>query len=144
MLSLTHLFGFGCSAGASGPPDFAPDALDIANINETGGTGFQALTNAVSVSGINQTISVRATISGVSGAASATLRQYRNGAQVDSVAVANGADTEVTYVAGNTLSFGVVTTGSSGASKSFTVTLTNQSDGGATLDTFTSFTQIDI
>lgn len=144
MLALTQLAGFGVSAIAGGPPDVTPDPIDITGINESAGSGFLAFSGSASITGINQTVSLRATISGVSGAASATLRQYRNGVQTDSVAVTAGADTEVTYVAGNTLSFGVVTTGAPGNSKSFTVTITNQTDGGATLDAFTSTTLIDL
>lgn len=62
---------------------------------------------------------------------------------MDSVAVAGAADTEATYVAGNTMHFVVTTVGAPGATKSFTVTLTNQTDGGVTLDAFTSATLID-
>lgn len=132
MLNLTQLTGFG--GGSTTPADVTPDAIDITNIS---GTDF-VLSNVVSISGINQSIVLRATCSSASGAATGEIAQLRNGAEISSALMTNGSFCEGSFVNGDTLRFAVEVSGSPGQGRTCTVTLSNQSDGGAVIDTFTA------
>lgn len=116
--ALTGL-GTGSGGGSSGS-DVTPDAI---NWTDATGANF-GVTNKQTISGINAPISLQVNRTGV-----ALLYYIKNGASA--VNVANGG--VVVVVDGDTLAWSI---GTNGTSVSGVVTVTNQSDGGATVDTF--------
>lgn len=110
-----------------GGSDQTPAAVNWANIS-----GSVAASNAnQTISGINVPIVLRATISSAAGGGSPrVLGNSLTGAVCD---LDNGEYFEVTVTNGQALHFTVIVDGA----RSCTVTITNQSDAGAVLDTFT-------
>ena len=121
---------------ASGAGDRTPDALNWANV----GPGSAPQNNgARTIAGVNAPITLRAAISSFSstGGGARTLQIYRNGVSVASVTAAAAAFVEASFSAGDTCYFlASQTTPGSGNNWSGTVTVTNQSDAAAVLDTF--------
>lgn len=125
-------------------PDYTPNAVDWGNIGgSTNDASFYLANSEQGFWGINQAITVRATISNVvkSGniVANSRLDFQRNGAYVhDTSGIGNGYWTEATFTVGQVGRFIAHAGTSSGTGTlSYTVTVTNQSAGGAVLDTFT-------
>lgn len=133
MLMMSQLCGFGAAQVPSGG-DVVPDAINITNISGTDAVQ----SNSVTISGINQAITIRAAFSSVGGLATSMIYLFRNGVIVDSDSpITNGGAIEGAFVAGDVLQFEVEVSGAPGQSRSGTVTLTNQSDAGTVIDTFT-------
>lgn len=125
-------------------PDPHPNAVNWANISgSTNDASFYLSNAALTIGGINQAITIRATTSNVTKSgnivADSRLAVHRNGVHVhNSTTINNGAWTEATVTNGQTLQFFAHAGTSAGtAGISYTVTVTNQSAGGAVLDTFT-------
>jgi hypothetical protein len=134
MLKLTQLIGFGTGGGGT---DATPDAIDFSDISDSGFIA-SALTNAVTISGIDTTITLRLSLT--SGMSSfRTVDVYRAGSYV--ATGSSGTTIDVTVTNGQTLQYGF-TNSQDVSTWSGTATVTNLSDGGATLDTFT-YTLID-
>jgi len=129
MLTLTQHIGFG--SGSGGGTDVTPNAIAF---NDVWDQGFvaDAATNVQTISGIDTTITLRLQVTvGMSNVQ--TLKVYRNGALVFTVISGDYVDVDMTN--GQTLQYAFRN------SENFsewqgTATLTNLSDGGATLDTF--------
>lgn len=116
------------SAASGGGADVTPTAVNWANISEaTSGSGSNA---TQTIAAIDTAITLRAewTVSG----STPTVYVYRNGALLTS---SSTSPIDFSVSVGQTVSF-VITVPASG-SASGTVTVKNQSDGAATLDTFT-------
>lgn len=129
MLKLTQLAGFGSGGGGT---DATPNAIDFNNISDSGFTA-SAGTNVVTITGIDTTITLRLTLtSGMSGLRVVTV--YRNGAFVSQGT--SGTTIDVAMTNGQTLQY-FFTNSQDASTWSGTATVTNLSDGGATLDTFT-------
>ena len=130
MLKLTQLIGFG--AGAGGGTDATPDAIDFGDIADSGFIA-SAFTNAVTISGIDTTITLRLSLT--SGMTSLRVVDvYRDGAFVTEGS--SGSTIDVSMTNGQTLQY-AFTNSQNSTTWSGTATVTNLSDGGATLDTFT-------
>lgn len=132
MLTLTQLIGFG--SGGGGGTDATPNAIDFNDISDSGITA-SAFTNVVTISGIDTTITLRLTLT-VAMASGRSVLVYRDGAFVSSSS--SGTTVDVTVTNNQTLQYGFTN------SQNFTVwsgtaTVTNQSDFGATLDSFTYY-----
>ncbi|MEL6758505.1 MAG: hypothetical protein AAFP81_18910 [Pseudomonadota bacterium] len=122
-ISLSQLAG----AEASLPPDVTPNAVNWANIS-----GAETASNAnQTINGIDTAITLRIEYT-ATGAPAAILGASINGGAFNNV---NSGNT-ITVNNGDTVRFQVVAFGTAG-SVSGTVTVINQSDGDATLDTFT-------
>lgn len=124
-------------------PDFTPDLIDWANISgSTNDATFFGGNAAQTIAGINQTITVRATISNVVKTGNivfnSRLDVHRNSSYAhDTTTLNNGAWAETTVTNGQTLQFYAHAGTSAGtAAISYTVTVTNVTTG-AILDTFT-------
>lgn len=111
----------GMSGGGSGGGDATPDALTFTNANGD----ILALTNGQTLAGINTTISLQVTRTGLG-----NLLYSKNGGLTP---IVSGGT--FTAIDGDVISFGV-SNGTSGVVTG-TVTLTNLSDGSAVLATFT-------
>lgn len=108
--------------------DVTPTAVNWANISEsTTGTGSNA---TQTIAAIDAPITLRA--SWTSSGSTPTLYVYRNGALLAS---SSTSPIDFTVSVGQTVNFAVSVPSSGSASG--TVTVTNQSDAAATLDTFT-------
>jgi hypothetical protein len=122
----------------AGTSDQTPDALAFNDVSET--DALSGVTNSQTLAGINVPITIRATISSVasSSTSSNVFSAYVNSSLASSVAVSNGAYLDVVVSVGNTLYFRseMALSGIIGCSTSYTVSLTNQSSGGASLDSF--------
>ncbi len=128
MLKLTHLLGFGVGGG----PDATPDAIDFTDIADAGVTA-SAATNVVAIAGIAGAITLRLTLT----ADMSDLKVVH--AYVDGLAVVEGTSAttiDVTVANNQTLQF-IFTNADDNTIWLGTATLTNLSDAGATLDTFT-------
>lgn len=123
------------------PPDYTPDAVNWGNIS-----GDTPASNAdQTITGVNQTLNLRATCGTASGSATGTLRAYVNGANTASVTISTGAQVNFTATVNDLVHFACTASGSPGDTRSAgTVTVTNQSDGGATLDTFTATVSVPV
>ncbi len=136
MLRLTQLAGFGVAAGG----DRTPNAIDLGNISATATEPNDAVaTNAaVAVSGINEAITLRITLTAAM-SGTRIVEALVNGA----VAATGNAGTTLDVVVndGQTLAYRFSNTinsvGGGGNTWSGTATVTNVSDGDAVLDTFT-------
>lgn len=123
--------------------DVTPAAVDWPNLTATitESSGFQA-TETRTITGINQPITIRATISNLTKSSnigtSSRLDIQRNNAYVhDTSGLGNGYWTEATVTNGQTIRFVAHAAATSGVGTlSYTVTVTNVTTG-ATLDTFT-------
>lgn len=131
MLRVNQLIGF----GSDGEADVTPDAIAFANIS--GNDDVE--TSVENVTGINQAITLRGTISGLGGSGTGAISIKKNGSvQSTDASIANGDYVEASYVSGDTISFLLSNTGTTGQTKTGTVTVTNRTDVGTpTLDTFT-------
>lgn len=126
MLKLNHLAGF-----AAGAADVTPNAISFTDISDIGETA-SAMTNAVTISGIDVTITLRLTLSaGMS--LTNIVDVFRNGVAVGQGT--SGTTLDVTITNGQTLEY-AFTNVADATTWSGTATLTNLSDAGATLDTF--------
>jgi hypothetical protein len=134
MLKLTQLIGFGTGGGGT---DATPDAIDFNDISDSGFVA-SAFTNVVTISGIDTTITLRLTLT-VAMSSVRTVDIYRNGSYVGSGT--SGTTVDVAMTNGQTLQY-AFTNAQDNTTWSGTATVTNLSDGGATLDTFT-YTLID-
>lgn len=130
MLKLTQLVGF--ASGGGGGIDATPNAIDFDNISDIGFVA-SAATNIVTITGIDTTITLRLTLTAAM-SASRTVIVYRNGAFVTSVT--SGMTVDVAMMNGQTLQY-VFMNSQNLSTWSGTATVSNLSDGGATLDTFT-------
>lgn len=127
MLKLTHLAGF-----AAGAADVTPNAINFTDISDVGETA-SAMTNAVTISGIDVTITLRLTLS-VGMSPSNIVDVFRNGVAVGQGT--SGTTLDVTITNGQTLEY-AFTNVADLTTWSGTATLTNLSDANAVLDTFT-------
>lgn len=128
MLKLTQLVGFG--AGGSGV-DKTPAPVDFTDIADAGVTA-SAGTNVVTITAIDLPITLRLTVSEPM-SAERTVSTYRDGVLA---ATANaGTTTDVVMTTGQTLQY-VFVNAQDNTTWSGTATLTNVTDGNATLDTF--------
>lgn len=128
MLKLTQLVGFGSGGGGT---DATPNAIDFDDIADTGFVA-SAATNIVTINGIDTTITLRLSLT----SAMSSLRTvdiYRSGAYVGSGS--SGTTVDVAMTNGQTLQY-AFTNAQDITTWSGTATVTNLSDGGATLDTF--------
>lgn len=129
MLKLTQLAGFGSGGGGN---DATPDAIDFNNVSDAGLVA-SAGTNVVTITGIDTTITLRLTLSsGMSGTRVVSI--YRNGSFLSQGS--SGTTIDVTMQNGQTLQY-FFTNSLDATTWSGTATVSNLSDGGATLDTFT-------
>jgi hypothetical protein len=129
MLKLTQLAGFGSGGGGT---DATPDAIDFNNIADAGLTA-SAGTNVATITGIDTTITLRLTLtSAMSGLRVVSV--YRDGGFVSQGS--SGSTIDVTMTNGQTLQY-FFTNAQDLTTWSGTATVSNLSDGGATLDTFT-------
>lgn len=124
--------------------DYVPNPVNWPNISgSTNDASFYLANSEQGMWGINQTITVRATISNYvktgNIVSSSRLDFQRNGVYVhDTSGLGNGYWTEATFSVGQTGRFiAHVGTSAGTGTVSYTVTVTNQSAGGAVLDTFT-------
>lgn len=124
--------------------DYVPNAVNWPNISgSTNDASFFLANSEQGFWGINQPIVVRATTTNVvktgNIVANSRLDFQRNGVWAhDSSTINNGAWTEATFTVGQTGRFVAHAGTSAGTGTiSYTVTVTNQSAGGAILDTFT-------
>jgi hypothetical protein len=128
MLKLTQLIGFGTGGGGT---DATPDAIDFTDIENTG-IDATAITNEVTISGIDTTITLRLTLTSQM-TSLRTVVVYRNGSPVGTGS--SGTTIDVAMTNGQTLKYGFTNT-QDGSTWAGTATVTNLSDGGATLDAF--------
>ena len=126
---LTQLTGFGSAGGGD---DATPDAIDFVNISDSGLTAT-AFTNVVTIAGIDTTITLRLTLT-VDMTAQHTVSVFRDGAFT--VFGNAGATIDVTVANGQTLEYAFANSQNSTV-WSGVATVTNESDGGAALDSFT-------
>ena len=129
MLRLTQLIGFGTGGGGT---DATPDAIDFNDISDSGFTA-SAFTNVVTISGIDTTITLRLTVTSAM-TANRAVYVYRDGV-LDSYGT-SGTTIDVAIMNGQTLQY-AFTNAQDLSTWSGTATVSNVSDGGATLDTFT-------
>ena len=130
MLKLTQFIGFG--SGGGGGTDATPDAIDFNDISDSGFVA-SAFTNVVTIGGVDTTITLRVSLT--SGMTSFRLVDvYRDGTFVSQGSSGSTIDVDVTN--GQTLQY-AFTNSQNSTTWSGTATVTNLSDGGATLDTFT-------
>lgn len=126
MLKLNHLSGFG--GGAS---DVTPAPVAFADIAEIGAPP-SALTNTVTIAGIDVTITLRLTLS--AGMSFLNIVDvFRDGVAVGQGT--SGSTLDVTIANGQTLHY-AFTNAADGTTWAGTATLTNRSDNNAVLDTF--------
>lgn len=122
-ISLSNFYG-----ATAVTPDYTPDAVNWNNISGSYTVGTELDTNTQTITGINETITIRFARSTSAGA----LAVWKNGSSAG--VVPSGGNVEINFVSGDTIFFRwTVPNGVANP----TVTITNQSDGGATLDTFT-------
>lgn len=124
--------------------DYVPNALNWSNISgSTNDASFYLANPELTVTGINQPIVIRATISNVvktgNIVSNSRLDFQRDGAYVhDTSGIGNGYWTEATVTNGQRVRFIAHCGTSAGTGTlSYTVTLTNRSAGSSVLDTFT-------
>ena len=112
---------------STGPtPDPTPNAV---NWNDIGTAAGNATTNIQTISGINVTITLRATFT--EDRDNYTLQAVVNGSAVGSP-VSSPSNFTFTVVSGDTVQFNAV----GGETRDSSATITNVSDGDAVLDTF--------
>lgn len=143
MLHLNRLSGFG-AGGDSGPPDSIPDSIsgvfaDISVLQDSP-TDATGSTGNATISGINQTITVRLTVT-VAFSATRIGQVFVGGSQQGSNAT-SGTTLDCTITNGQTLSYTLSNTQNGEQTWSGTGTVSNESDGGTTLDTFTYSLQV--
>jgi hypothetical protein len=130
MLKLTQLIGFG--SGSGGGTDGTPNAIDFNDISDVS-LDPAASTNTVTITGIDTTITLRLTLtSAMSGFR--LVYVYR-----DSIFFAGGSSgttIDVDLTNGQTLSYTFFNS-QDNTTWSGTATVSNLTDGGAVLDTFT-------
>ena len=132
MLKLTHLAGFAVGGG----PDATPDPIDFVDIADAGVTA-SAGTNVVSITGIDTTITLRLTLTSAM-AAQQIVHVFRDGIEVATGVAGTTIDIDVAN--NQTLQY-FFTNAADNTTWSGTATLTNLSDAGATLDSFTYLLQ---
>jgi hypothetical protein len=128
MLKLTQLAGFGSGGGGT---DATADAIDFNDISD-GGFVASAATNVVTITGIDTTITLRLTLTAAM-TGSRTVIIYRDSAFVTTGS--SGTTIDVAMMNGQTLQY-FFTNSQNLSTWSGTATVSNLSDGGATLDTF--------
>ena len=113
--------------------DTTPDAVNISNMNYTGALTLRN-SNTVTISGIDSDITLRFTVTSTNLSGTRTFRISKNGVTVKSF---NSAGThDETFSDGDTLQ--LITTAFSGV-VSGSCNTTNESDGGASIDTMTFY-----
>ncbi len=133
MLKLTQLAGFGSGGGGT---NATPDAIAFSDVSDSGLTA-SAGTNVVTITGIDTTITLRLTLTEAM-AANRTVLIYR-----DSVFLtygSSGTTIDVALINGQTLQYHFVNSANVSEWEG-TATVSNVSDGGAILDTFTYYLQ---
>ena len=129
MLTLTHLIGFGSGGGGT---DATPNAIDFNDISDVA-LDPAASTNTVTITGIDTTITLRLTLtSAMSGLR--LVYVYRDSGFVGSGS--SGTTFDVAMTNGQTLFYSFFNA-QDNSTWSGTATVSNLSDGGAVLDTFT-------
>lgn len=128
MLKLTQLVGFG---GGGGGIDATPNAIDFNDVSDTGFIA-SAFTNLVTITGIDTTITLRLTLT-VAMSSQRTVTVYRDGLFVSQGT--SGTTVDVAMTNGQTLQY-AFTNSQNSTTWTGTATVTNETDGGATLDTF--------
>lgn len=122
------------------PADPTPNAMNWANVTASSNSDLCiGDTTTITVAGINQTIDIRATISSSTGTATdGELEIFKNGTwAAKSTTMTNGSWAQTSVVNGDTLRFrGYIRTALGIKTRSYTVTVTNQTTG-AVIDTFT-------
>lgn len=129
MLKLTQLAGFG--TGSGGGIDATPEPIDFNDISDTGLVA-SAATNVVTITGIDTTITLRLSLT-AGMTPSRTVDVYRAGAYLTTGSL--GTTIDVALTNGQTLQY-AFTNAQDLSTWSGTATMTNSTDGGATLDTF--------
>lgn len=120
--------------------DPTPNALNWSNASQTSNDPtVWADTNVLTISGINQTIAIRGTISSTTGTSTqGELEIWKNGVWAGgSTNDGNGSWCQANFVNGDQVMFrGYIVSPSGRRTRNYSVTATNQTTG-ATLDTFT-------
>lgn len=120
------------------PSDVTPNPLNWANVP----SGVSPQSNAdQTISGLSPGVSItlRATLSaGTYGAGIKSFNVYKNSVLNGSVTPANGATLDVTVQNGDTVHYEDTKGGTSGTAWDATTNVTNITDGGAAIDTFTN------
>lgn len=133
-ISLSHFY----SATAA---DYSLNAISWGNISwSTTGASGSGSNSQQTISGINQTVTLRMAVSSYSGnIETPTLYVYRSGSVLlGSITPANGAYVDFTVSNGHAIYFTTDGFTSAGTkSNSFTVSITNQSTGGTSVASFT-------
>lgn len=129
MLMLNQLIGFG--SGSGGGVGSTPNAIDFGDISDAGIVAFAA-TNVVTITGIDTTITLRLTLT-TAMTAGHFVSAIRDGVFVSTTS--SGTIVDVTVTNNQTLQY-YFTNQTNFTIWSGTATLTNLSDGAATLDTF--------
>lgn len=123
--------------GIGGGTDVTPDAVNWGNITKTGQTGWENNSaSAQTITGIDTVITLKASWTSTASSNKAKGYWVKNGAGAGAPVL---TPAYVTAVSGDVLYF-IVTDGyanPAGSADNGTVTVTNESDGGASLDTFT-------
>ena len=121
-------------ANAAGGGDVTPSAINWTDLSVTSGSGIET-TIEQTIAGINSPITVRAAWTSTS-STPCYGRWLKNGVAVQSP---QASPVEVTAISGDKLQWSSYAANShpSGNYDTGTVTVTNQSDSGASLDTFT-------
>jgi hypothetical protein len=129
MLTLTQLAGFG---GGDSGPDFIPNAVNWDDIFATpsGSNGDQT------IGGIDQPITLKFTASDILGDGTLRVRQVVNGVNGNLLTISGGASQSFTVVNGDTVRFFATISGLLGSMMDCTITVTNESNGSATIDSF--------
>lgn len=127
-------------------PDYTPDPLNWSNVSASSSTDLCIGDTAeLYFNGINQPITIRATISSSTGTATdGELEIWKNSQwAAKSTTMTNGSWAQTTVSNGERISFrGYIRTTSGARNRSYTVTVTNQTTG-ATIDTFTVNLSVD-
>jgi hypothetical protein len=127
LLKLTHLAGF-----AAGAADVKPNAIDFTDISAIGETA-SAMTNTVTITGIDVPIALRLTLSSAMSVFN-IVDVFRNGVAVGQGT--SGTTIDVTVTNGQTLEY-AFTNAADATTWSGTATLSNLTDANTVLDTFT-------
>ena len=134
---MTSFLPLGSVAGKGGggtPPDVTPGAVNWGNISGVD----EASNSGQTISDITSFITLRATFSGVSGDATGTIVPNVAGVEGTGATVSEGGSFSFVVSNGQSVYFTARAAGTALQARNCTVTITNSSDGGATLDTFTS------
>lgn len=123
--------GIGAAAGLLASGDYG--SPNWANISAAAASAD----NSGSAHTAGATKSIKALDSGASGTGTLTITPVVDGVDQGSLTVGGGVGSTFTHSAGLSCYFRADLTGSPGDGRSGTITVTNETDGGAVLDTFT-------